>query len=256
MMNFEEIRNYWEGRAAGDSSVQSTTQDVFLREIELNTLIDRIRKYSPQRVADVGSGDGRTTIGLARAFGDIRFSGFDYSPSMINNARNLLLDNLLPNVSFYQLNICEGLNDSFDLVYTTRCLINVPAFDLQKLAIQRIHNALTDGGIYLMIENFLEGHEKFNEIRRKFELPEIPIREHNLFFQRRDLLDATKHLFNIDDEINISSTYYLISRVVYSKICSESGSQPDYFSEHHRYAAGLPFSGEFGPVRLIVFKKK
>ena len=60
----------------------------------------------------------------------------------------------------------------------------------------------------------------------------------------------------LEEEINISSTYYLVSRIIYSKICAETGVQMDYFDDHHRYAAGLPFSGEFGPVRLICLRKK
>lgn len=255
MMNFEEIRNYWEGRAAGDSSEQSTTQDVFLREIELNVLVDRIKKFSPKRVADVGCGDGRTTIGLAKAIDDIQFLGLDYSSSMIENAKSVLLDRGLKNIGFDRLDIRDGLRESFNLIYTTRCLINLPSWDLQKQAIQNIHAALDSDGIYLMIENFVEGQENFNKIRKDFALPEIPVREHNLFFQRERLIDFTKDIFQVDEEVNISSAYYLVSRVIYSKICFESGCTPDYFNEHHRYAAGLPFSGEFGPVRLMVFRK-
>jgi SAM-dependent methyltransferase len=256
MMNFEEIRNYWEGRAAGDSSVQSTTQDVFLREIELNTLSDRIRAFSPRRVADVGSGDGRTTIGLARKFSNIQFFGFDYSPSMVDNSREVLASEGIQNAAFEQRDICNGLSDSYDLIYTTRCLINLPAWDIQKDAIRNIHGALTPGGNYLMIENFLEGQENFNRVRRSFDLPEIPIREHNYYFQRQRLLDYATAIFDVTEETNISSAYYLVSRIVYSKICQESGTHPDYFDAHHRYAAGLPFCGEFGPVRLIAFRKR
>lgn len=255
-MNFEEIRNYWEGRASNDGSVQSTTQDVFLREIELNTLIERIRKYSPLYVADVGCGDGRTTVGLARVFGGIEFCGFDYSPAMVENARLVLATQNISNAAFDQLDICNDLPTSFDLIYTTRCLINLPTWELQKNAIRNIHAALNDNGVYLMIENFLEGQENFNRIRKSYELPEISIRPHNFFFARQHLLDYTRDLFEVDEEVNISSTYYLVSRVVYSKMCLESGTQPDYFDEHHRYAANLPFCGEYGPVRLISFRKK
>lgn len=256
MMNFEEIRNYWEGRASDDSSAQSTTQDVFLREIELNTLIEEIKKFSPKRVADVGSGDGRTTIGLARTFSDVQFFGFDYSPAMVNNSNQILSTQSVSNIVFNQLDVTVDLSHSFDLIYTTRCLINLPSWDLQKKALRNIHKSLADKGVYVMIENFVEGHENFNLIRKKFELPEIQIREHNLFFQRQQLLDYTTDFFEVTEEVNISSSYYLVSRVVYSKICSDSCKQPDYFDEHHRYAAGLPFCGEFGPVRLISFKKK
>lgn len=255
-MNFEEIKNYWEDRAAGDSSAQSTTQDYYFREIEFNVLSERIQKYSPSLVADVGCGDGRTTARLARTFSNAFFSGFDYSSFMVKNARSALLSRELPNIEFDQLDICEGLKGSFNLIYTTRCLINLPSWDLQKVAINNIHNALSIGGVYLMVENFIEGQDSFNQVRKRFGLPEIPIREHNFFLQRHRLLDHVDSGFEIEEEINISSTYYLVSRVIYSKICSETGKQPDYFDDHHRFAAGLPFSGEFGPVRLICLRKR
>lgn len=255
MMDFEEIKNYWEDRAAKDPSAQSTTQDFYLREIEYSVLFEQIQKYSPDSVADVGCGDGRTTARLASKCSNLFFSGFDYSSSMVENAKNHLSSDELPNIQFEQLDICAGLKKSFDLIYTTRCLINLPSWDLQKIAINNIHKSLTIGGVYLMVENFIEGQENFNQVRKNFDLPEIPIREHNFFFQRERLLDFIDGRFAVEEEVNISSAYYLMSRVIYSKICSETGQQPDYFDDHHRFAAGLPFAGEFGPVRLICLKK-
>jgi SAM-dependent methyltransferase len=255
MMNFEEIKKYWEDRASGDSSAQSTTQDFYLREIEFNVLFERIQKYSPGFVADVGCGDGRTAARLAAKFPNVFFSGFDYSSFMIENARNHLQSGELSNIHFEQADICTELKDCFDLIYTTRCLINLPSWDLQKIAIDNIHKSLTVGGIYLMVENFIEGQENFNQARKNFGLPEIPIRSHNFFFQRSRLFEYIHDRFEVEEEVNISSTYYLMSRIVYSKICSERGQQPDYFDDHHRFAAGLPFAGEFGPVRLICLKR-
>lgn len=255
MMNFEEIKKYWEDRAAGDLSAQSTTQDFYLREIEYNVLLERIQKYLPESAADVGCGDGRTTMRLAGKFPNVSFSGFDYSSFMVKNAGNHLSVEELPNIQFDQLDICSGLKKSFELIYTTRCLINLPSWELQKIAISNIHNSLIAGGVYLMVENFIEGQENFNQVRKSYGLPEIPVREHNFFFQRDRLLGYIDGLFEVEEEVNISSAYYLISRVIYSKICSETGRQPDYFNDHHRFAAGLPFTGEFGPVRLICLKK-
>ena len=255
MLNFEGIKKYWEDRAAMDSSAQSTTQDYYLREIEFNVLSERISRYAPKCVADIGCGDGRTTARLAKHNPDVMFAGFDYSLSMVNNARNANVSSKLLNIEFFQGDIRESLGGDLDLVYTTRCLINLPSWDLQKLAMSNIHQALKPGGYYLMIVNFVEGQYNFNQVRKEFGLPEIPIREHNFFFQRERLFDYLKDKFYVDEELNISSSYYLVSRVIYSKICTENGVQPDYFDDHHRFAAGLPFSGEFGPVRLICLRK-
>lgn len=255
-MNFDEIRNYWEGRAAGDSTAQSTTQDIFLRQLELNVLIERLKKFPVKKVADIGSGDGRTTMGLAKIFNDIEFYGYDYSASMVENSRLELFKSGLKGVNFEVLDIMDGLNQNFDAVFSTRCLINLPTWDLQKKAIKNIHDCLLPNGLYLMIENFIEGQENFNKIRAQFGLSEIPMRDHNYFFRRDQLLSYVDDFFDVVEDLNISSMYYLVSRVIYSKICLDSGVAPDYFNEHHRYGTDLPFSGEYGPIRLIIFKKK
>jgi len=255
-MNFDEIKRYWEDRASDDSSAQSTTQDFYMREIEFNAISERIGKYLPNSVADIGCGDGRTTIRLASKYPSIPIRGFDYSVAMLENAQKVLSSSPATNIGFEQLDICHELKAYFDFIYTTRCLINIPLWDLQKAAIRNIHAALNVGGVYIMVENFIEGHMNFNLIRRKFDLPEIPVREHNFFLQRERLLEYVRDSFVVEEEVNISSAYYLVSRVIYSKICSETGVRPDYFDDHHRFASGLPFCGEFGPVRLLCLKKR
>lgn len=256
MLDFDGIRRYWDDRASGDSSVQSTTQDVYLREIEYRVLSERIRQHGPGRVADVGCGDGRTTARLATGLTGVGFEGYDYAAAMVANARSSSQTGSVANVRFAQHDITQALPDRFDLIYTTRCLINLPSWDLQMVALRHIHAALNDGGLYLMVENFQEGHDNFNRIRANYGLKEIAVREHNFFFRRQRLMDFVGPMFDVQEELNISSTYYLMSRIVYARMCADSGTSPDYFDDHHRLAAGLPFAGEFGPVRLLCLKKK
>lgn len=256
MWDFDKIKKYWEKRAKDDNSKQSTTNDVYLREIEARALGDFIIKLAPKRIADFGCGDGCTTITTASKLSSAKFSGFDYSDSMILNANNNLSKTNLDNVTFKIGDITSPINDSFDLIYTTRCLINITNIDLQYKAILNIHSSLLKDGYFIMIENFIEGQNNFNELRKAYGLPSIPIREHNLFFTRDDLMQSIKDIFKIEYEINISSTYYMMSRIIYSKLCVDSCSAPDYYNEHHRYASTLPFSGEYGPLRLLVLKKK
>lgn len=256
-MDFAKIKKYWEERASCDPSAQSTTQDYYLREIEFRVMREWIAKLKPTRVIDIGCGDARTTIRLALEFPLTSFTGGDYAGAMLDNANNNIAAAGAKNISIELCDITRSLQtDKFDLAYTTRCLINLPAWDLQKQAINHIYDALSPSGHYVMIENFIEGHENFNRVRAAFDLPPIPVRSHNLFFERAKLLDHIASKFDIVDEVNISSTYYLVSRVVYSRICQDKSLQPDYFDEHHRYAAGLPFSGEYGPVRMICMRKK
>ena len=255
-MDFSQVKKYWEERASADSSAQSTTQDYYLREIEFRVVKGLINQYMPASVMDVGCGDARTTARLATEFGDMKFVGGDYSESMVRNALGNIDSAGIKNLNVMLCDISRPLSvGRLDMIYSTRCLINLPTWDLQQIAIQNIADALVTGGLFVMIENFVEGHDNFNRVRGNFGLPEIPVREHNLFFSRDRLLDFVSNSFEVLDEVNISSTYYLASRAIYSKICQENGTDPDYFDAHHQYAAQLPFCGEFGPVRMICMRR-
>jgi len=259
-MDFEQTRAYWEQRASAGNSVQSTTDDVYLRKIEQRVLEEEISTLStspePPKVLDIGCGDGRTTIALAKALPSVAFTGFDYAPAMVANAIENGRADGVKNASFHQHSVLEPFVSTYDIAYTTRCLINMPSWDAQTDAIRNIHGALSAGGHYLMVENFVEGQAAFNAVRAQYGLPEIAIRDHNLFFERRKLLEAVTPLFHLVSEVNVSSTYYLVSRVVYSRMCMDRDEKPNYLDPHHELASNLPFSGEYGPVRLLVFKKR
>jgi trans-aconitate methyltransferase len=255
-MELDEVRRYWDSRAAGDATAQSTTQDYYLREIEFRAVAGQIEVIRPGRVVDIGCGDARTTLRLAQRFPTISFMGMDYSDVMIGNAKRLLSEAGTKNVEVRLADVLRPLAiGQVDLAYTTRCLINLPGWDLQQRAIANIAHALRQRGHFVMIENFVEGHDSFNRIREAFGLPPIPVREHNLFFERQKLIDYVDRMFELIEEVNISSTYYLVSRIIYSRLCADRGEVPDYFDKHHEYAASLPFAGEFGPVRLVALRR-
>lgn len=255
-MDFEQIKRYWEERAAADSSAQSTTQDYYMREIEYQVLRDVIERHRPASVVDIGCGDARTTARLAAVHRNTLFFGYDYSGAMVKNAQDNIVAASIANVTVGLCDVSQSIQGKFDMAYTTRCLINLPTRDLQKVAIDHIHGALNDGGVYVMIENFIEGHDNFNRVREAFGLPPISVRDHNLFFERSQLLAHIADKFEVTDDVNISSTYYLVSRIIYSKICQDKNILPNYFDVHHRYATALPFCGDYGPVRMLCLKKK
>ena len=252
-----QIKAYWDNRAAQDTSAQSTTMDVWLRHIEANFVSHCIQKFGPSVIHDVGCGDGLTTLHCAREHPDKKFLGSDYSEAMIHNSRKNLERQGLSNVDFLVSDATEGwVQRDVELAFSTRCLINLSAWDEQLRVIRNIHDSLVDKGLYLMIENFMEGHILFNSLREQFGLPQIEVRDHNTFFNRDQLIDSTATLFDVVEEKNISSSYYMVSRIIYSKLCADSGSTPDYFDKHHQLGADLPFAGEYGPVRAILLRKR
>ncbi len=257
MINADRIRNYWDARASSDKSAQSTTLDYYLRELEFRCIGEAISKYRPSSVFDIGCGDAYTTTRLAQMSPETTFVGGDYAQAMIENAKRNVRQCELKNVEIIYYDVSQPTDLSpFDLVYTTRCLINLAGWGFQKQALTNILRLLKQSGVYVMIENFLDGHREMNHVRERFGLPQIGIRDHNCFFDKEVVLPFLKPWFDIEDSQNISSAYYLVTRIIYSKLCQQKGVEPDYFDEHHKLAAELPFCGNFGPVNMITLKKR
>jgi SAM-dependent methyltransferase len=257
MTDENQIKNYWQERARQDQSPQSTTLDYYLREIEFNVIHDEIAKRKPRRVVDIGCGDAFTTLKLSAAFPGISFVGGDYSASMLDNAQRNLHKTNITNLQLVNYDISSPIDiGDFDLVYTTRCLINLPDWERQKAALQKISMLLAQRGICILVENFLDGQKNLNNLRKEFNLPEIAIRAHNCFFDQELLLSFAENDFTIERVVNISSAYYMVTRVIYSKICQETGVEPNYFDDHHKLAAKLPFCGNYGPIKMVILERK
>ena len=261
MDSIEEIKKYWDDRAkAHKESPKATTNDVYLRDIEVSTCIKALEqadKAGAKTVADVGCGNGYSTLQLAQRFPDMTFHGYDYSDSMIENAIKSKESMGIENIDFAVYDILSGpLDEAYDFICTDRCLINLSTWELQQQGLANLHASLNVGGTYLMIENFLEGQNNFNSVRRDFDLPEIPVRDHNQFFDRNEFEDFVQHKFDVTKRENISSAYYLVSRVIYSAICQKTGTTPDYLDDHHELASRLPYLGDFGPTVSYTLGKK
>ena len=142
------------------------------------------------------------------------------------------------------------------MIYTDRCLINLPSWELQQSAIRKIQSALSKDGIYIMIENFIDGQNNFNELRREFGLQEINIHEYSQYFDRPGLENFLSGLFDNLGFKNISSMYYVVSRIIYTKLCTIENKEPDYFDKHHELASLLPFAGNYGPTGMYYLKKR
>jgi len=145
---------------------------------------------------------------------------------------------------------------SFDIVLSVRCLINLPSSELQLAALKQIWQALRKRGQCILIENFQGPQEALNRVRGELGLPSMPIRWHNRYFDETELVNECEKLFEISESAPITSTYYLITRVVYSKMCQIEGRVPDYDHPIYEIATKLPVLGDLGPVKLLRLIKK
>jgi ubiquinone/menaquinone biosynthesis C-methylase UbiE len=255
-----EIKDYWNQRAATEPA-NATTNDVFMRVLERATLIEHLRRLgcgANSRVLDAGCGDGESLLALNDAFGCV-LVGRDYSRSMIDLANDRLATRPDARIDLAVGDVREVGDtfdgESFDFVSTDRCLINLESEEEQFRAIAGIARVLRPGGFYLAIENFVEGNDRLNELRRSFDLPPIAIRWHNRFFREADFVARVKEHFCTLQKVDFSSAYYLATRVIYSKLCALDGKSPNYRHPIHELSTKLPELGDFSPIKLFVLGK-
>ena len=261
----DKIKKYWNERAVdAKGSPTATTNDVFLRRLEGTTLVARLRDHRLRTfstILDVGCGDGRTTLELARHFPDAHFLGIDFSPSMIEAAQCNLASqpDLGERVAFLNgdaRDLKGAVGDQkYDAIITNRCLINIPEQKGQFLALKEIVDHLSDAGLFLGSENFTGGQFELNRLRRLMNLPEIPVRWHNFYLDENVFLDECKKHFSSAILENFTSSYYYATRVIYSALCKIENLPVNYEHPIHRVAMQLPPLGDFSPVKLIVAVK-
>ena len=263
----EKVKNYWEERAReSGGSRTATTNDVYLRELEVSTLtlqLQQAKLPAGATVLDVGCGDGYTTTRIAQSLPTLRFVGADYSQNMIANAVAGLEAkeaSLRERISFRVADVLQLDKDlgetRYDAAITDRCLINLGSYEEQAKAIAQIAGRLKPGTCYFAIENFMEGQENLNSARASVDLPPIPVRWHNLFFREAEFRRAAEPFFSEVVMHEFSSSYYFATRVIYSAMCKMRGEEPDYEHEIHRLAVHLPWSGQVSPIRLAVLRKR
>jgi SAM-dependent methyltransferase len=240
MLTSTEIKHYWNARANEDPQ-NATTDDFYLRQLEQQTLANKIQALQPRSILDIGCGDAKTTIELAVQFPDVHFAGMDFSAEMLELAARKLeimgySGKSVNNLTLFEGDACETWPDA-DIVISCRCLINLPK-DQQDMALEQA--ALRP---VALIENFIEPHEHLNELRKGAFLPPIPVREHNLYLSA-DRVASTE---------SFADTYYFATRVIYARTCQAKEVKPDYRSLEHRLAWTLPnVTALFcAPMRLI-----
>ncbi|GAA3330803.1 hypothetical protein GCM10020331_084790 [Ectobacillus funiculus] len=127
-----------------------------LFQLELAELEKHIPNGS--KVLDIGCGNGIKGVELAKHL-DIAYTGIDFfSKEMIIKANanlNTYESDLKGHVTFVRgdvLRLQDTIKDMYDVVITSRCLINLVSIEEHIQAIANIYEVLKENGIYLMVE--------------------------------------------------------------------------------------------------------
>lgn len=254
----ERIKEFWDNQAKvfGASDI-ATAPDSAYRELEIQSIIPHI---TGQHILDAGCGNGFSTFRFQQAYPDKLFVGIDYSMKMINEAIAENIHRHLEILFFCQDVRLLGmhLTTRYDTIISERCLINLKTWDEQKQALLEMKKCLEPDGRIILAENFIDGLNNLNALRKQFGLHTIEVRWHNRYLVNEEFIPFINEHFTTEYHSNIGNLYYLISRVVYAALCKEIGQEPQYDNPINYIAAKLPSLGTYGysPNMLFVLRAK
>ena len=255
------MKDFWRQQVKKHGSdIESVNFDPLAEQLELHFLKQFIKQ--DEIVCDMGCGNGRTLLFLARKFKKTKFIGIDYVEEMIIAAKKQQKLLKIPNITFlYADAISQDVIDlfgpiKFDKVFTKRLLVNLKGEDKKK-AIKNTYSILKKRGTYIMIECFLEPLKKINKIRKELDLENINVKHFNEYLSYQ-FLGEINNYFNIEKKIDFGSLYYFMSRVFNASLTK---GKPDYFAPINQLAVYLTKKGfnvldEFSPEQMFILSKK
>ena len=109
-------------------------------------ILDLVKKINPKEIADVGCGDGKVSIELAKLLPQSNIEGYDLSKQAIAFAKAYGMN--LPNVKFYDIDF-KNSKKKYDLCLAIEVLEHIPDSDVYHF-LKIINDKPKDSG-YLII---------------------------------------------------------------------------------------------------------
>lgn len=255
---------FWDDQARQHgASDLATNPDQHYRKLEIESILRVIENMPHDNILDVGCGNGYTASQIEEKFIDVQIDGVDFSEEMIREANTHYSSH---NISFgvgdvLALSRSTGLRaGQYDVVLSTRCLINLANWEEQKIGILEMRKMLKPDGRLILVENFQEGLDNLNSVRNALGLPDIKTRWHNKYLPMVKFRDFLKTgLFDLEYSENIGNFYYMASRVIEAKIAQMEGREPDYNSPINAVASQMPTLGEYyavSPNYMIILRNR
>jgi len=237
---------------------RTTASDYQLRELEIDTGSDFIA--DGMVVLDVGCGLGyAATQYVQRA--DIEMHAIDYAENMIEGAHDLLDKNypeLKDRINFQHASVTDLPYESntFDVVTSSRCLMALLDWELQKDALVEINRVLKPGGVLVLMEGTLDGLDRLNEAREKVDLDAIAADGRDRLITRKfvesELLDFVQPYY-VHEDTRRFGLYYFLTRVVQPLLVAPDKPSYDHkINDVARQLSGL-FPDFMGLGHLVAF---
>jgi ubiquinone/menaquinone biosynthesis C-methylase UbiE len=271
-LDLNSIREHWQDWARKyGTSLRATTKTSTAKIMEIDALsraLANIEKSSGKqlKILEVGCGNGQNCLNLLDPHPLASFTGIDFIAEMIGAANSVKTERGIPDerLTFQVGNVLELSlpQESYDVVFTDRCLINLNTDARQQHAIASLARILKPGGHLLMIENSQQTYDAQNQARELVGLSKRTPADFNHFLDETTLMpflpSAGLELLDTEDFISLHDI------VLYILVPMLNGGVVDY--EHPVVGAATALNialsklrpsglGAFGQNRLYTCRK-
>ena len=245
-MSKDHIKEYWEsqGQTHGESHWASWG-DNWMIDLEIEAIGKHIK--DGDCVLDIGCANGHASFRQAESHKLASITGVDYAASMVAAAQETKQQkNLGDDINFSEGDVrsLQFPDNTFDIAYTTRVLINLPTWEQQMQGIAECIRVVKPNGIIVLSEGFWEPLMLLNAMRSLKNLPPLVEHDFNRYLKLSTLEAHLKKLglsYQIDD---FSSIYYLGSRFL-RDLVTDPTAYPGFTNpiNKHFYEIEKEFSG-------------
>jgi len=258
------LEHYRQEATEHDLRPTSTMRDETTREFEIRSILGSLgylaQRGPMDRLLEIGCGNGHLLALIRDRHPETQLVGMDFSPEMVQLARTR--DIPACEVDEGDVRALTYPDDTFDVVVSERCLINILDAGAQATALEEVARVVRPGGHLVVIEAFTDGLDHLNRARGELGLPSIPMTHHNLWFDKGWFLEKTGTTFDVvtpengDVDLpptNFLSTHFFMSRVLYPAV---TRADLAYNTEFVKFFWFLPPQGDFSPIQFFLLRRR
>ncbi|MDD4940737.1 MAG: class I SAM-dependent methyltransferase [Candidatus Omnitrophica bacterium] len=254
------ILDFWDRQAATHgTSFKASWADNYAISLEIENIGACLSKGD--RVLDVGCANGHSAFQHLKK-GIASITGVDFSQNMIDQAEKKkkgLSKRDRSRITFEKgdvrsLRFGDG---SFDVVYTTRVLINLPTWAQQRQGLDECLRVCRAKGTVIISEGFWEPLVRLNALRALVNLAPLGEHDFNRYLKKEYLEKYLASLHKRYTAIDFSSVYYLGSRFL-RELVTIPGNYPGYSNPINKIFYGLEkkySGGGLGIQQAYIIKK-